>query len=260
MTNVIAIIPARAGSKSVADKNIALMAGFPLIAYSIAAARKSSLIDRVLVSTDSQQYADLAIKYGAEVPFLRPEELSTDTSTDREFMLHAMHWCLDNEAHVPEYWVHLRPTTPLRDTHIMDQAISRLMASGRATSLRSGHKAPESPIKWFQRDSEGFFRGLFDKYNFGKNRLVKERGPEYYNLPKEAFPQVFIPDGYVDVLKADHVMNNSTLHGELIMGFESPVCTEVDSLEELNYLQYQLSQNPSVLLNYLRAEYTEDVA
>ena len=115
MSNIIAIIPARSGSKSVKDKNIALLSGYPLIAYSIVAAKKSELIDRIIISTDSEEYQKIALQYGAEVPFLRPTEYSTDTSTDRDFLIHAMNWLEENERQAPEYWVHLRPTTPLRD-------------------------------------------------------------------------------------------------------------------------------------------------
>src|SRR5574337_1569785 len=110
--SVIAIIPARSGSESIKDKNLALLGGYPLLAYSIVAVKLSSRIDRVLLSTDSEQYAEIGRRYGAEVPFLRPSVLSTDKSTDREFMVHAMEWVRDHEGHVPEFWMHLRPTTP----------------------------------------------------------------------------------------------------------------------------------------------------
>ncbi len=115
MNNVIAIIPARSGSKSVTDKNIKLLSGHPLIAYSIVAAKLSKEIKRVVVSTDSEEYAEIAKKYGAEVPFIRPEIYSKDSSTDRDFFIHAMNWFKDNENTLPEYWVQLRPTTPLRN-------------------------------------------------------------------------------------------------------------------------------------------------
>lgn len=242
-SDIIAIIPARSGSKSVRGKNIALLGGYPLLAYSIIAARLSHKIERVIVSTDSPQYAEMAIKFGAEAPFLRPAELASDTSTDRDFMLHAMHWMLEHEGHVPEYWVHLRPTTPLRKVDVMDRAIDEIQRHPEATSLRSGHLCPESPLKWFKKDDAGFFHGLLDDES------------EYYNLPKQAFSDVYIPDGYVDVVRASHVMNNETLHGDAIWGFVSPICTEVDSPVELDYLEYQIQQKGSPLLNYLQERY-----
>mgnify|MGYP006439282217 FL=1 len=236
MSDIIAIIPARAGSKSLVDKNIKYLSGHPLIAYSIAAAKLSKKIDRVIVSTDSQKYTEIAKQYGAEVPFIRPDKISIDTAIDRDFLIHSMNWFEENENSVPEYWVHLRPTTPLRSIEIIDNAINEIMQDNNATSLRSGHKAPESPLKWFVK-SNYYFRGLVDG--------------EDYNLPKEAFEQVYIPDGFVDVVKSSFVMNNKEIHGDRIIGFESPVCTEVDSVEEFEYIQYQLDKNGSELLNYL---------
>ena len=236
MPDIIAIIPARSGSKSLMDKNIKELSGHPLIAYSIAAAKLSKKIDRVIVSTNSKKYSDIAKYYGAEAPFTRPDEISTDTASDRGFLIHAMDWFKKNEISMPEYWVHLRPTTPLRISEIIDNAISEIVQDNIATSLRSGHKAPESPLKWFIKDSR-YFSGM-----------VNDEG---YNLPKEAFEQVYIPDGFVDVIKYSFVMNNQEIHGDKMIGFESPVCSEVDSSEEFDYIQYQLDKNGSELLDYL---------
>jgi CMP-N,N'-diacetyllegionaminic acid synthase len=128
MAGVIAIISARAGSKSILDKNIASLINHPLIAFSIAAAKLSRKINRVIVSTDSEQYAKIAIKYGAEVPFIRPREFATDSSTDRDFLVHTMEWCNENELQTAEYWVHLRPTTPLRDPVLINKSIKTIQA------------------------------------------------------------------------------------------------------------------------------------
>jgi CMP-N,N'-diacetyllegionaminic acid synthase len=236
MSNIIAIIPARSGSKSLIDKNIKKLSGHPLLAYSIAAAKISNKIDRVIVSTNSKEYSEIAKQYGAEVPFIRPTELAEDLSSDRGFLLHAMNWLKDNENQLPEYWVHLRPTTPLREVKIIDKAIETIINDNNSTSLRSGHKAPESPLKWFFKN-DGYFHGL--------------DSDEAYNLPKEEFDQVYIPDGFIDIVKASFVMNHKAIHGNKIIGFESPVCYEVDSFEEFEYIQYQLEKNGSDLLDYL---------
>ena len=236
MVDIVAIIPARSNSKSLIDKNIKDLSGHPLIAYSIAAAKLSDKIDRVIVSTNSHEYAVIAKKYGAEVPFIRPENYSLDSSTDRDFLIHAMNWFNENENICPEHWVHLRPTTPLRNVDIIDKAIDKVVQDKNATSLRSGHIAPESPLKWFvMRDN--YFKGLV--------------GGEDYNLPKEVFEQVYIPDGFVDVVKSSFVMNSQEIHGDKMIGFESPVCSEVDSAEEFDYIQYQLNERGSELLDYL---------
>jgi CMP-N,N'-diacetyllegionaminic acid synthase len=236
MTDIVAIIPARMGSKSIINKNIINLSGHPLIAYSIAVAKMSLKIDRVIVSTNSKEYADIAKKYGAEVPFIRPEKYSKDYSTDRDFLLHAMNWFDKYENFSPEYWVHLRPTTPLRIFEVVDNAISEIIENKNASSLRSGHKAPESPLKWFIKRNH-YFKGLVEN--------------EDYNLPKEMFEQVYIPDGYVDVVRSSIVKNHQELHGDKMIGFDSPFCTEVDSKEEFEYVEYQLEKNGSDLLDYL---------
>ncbi len=111
LRKVYAIIPARGGSKGVPKKNIRLLAGHPLIAYSIVAARRCRRIDSVIVSTDSQEIADVSRAYGAEVPFLRPKELAQDRSADIDFIRHALDWFEEHDHVEPEMLVHLRPTT-----------------------------------------------------------------------------------------------------------------------------------------------------
>ena len=236
MSNIIAIIPARSGSKSIKDKNIKLLSGHPLIAYSIIAAKLSKKIERVIVSTDSEEYGDIAKKYGAEVPFIRPDTYSKDNSTDRDFFIHAIDWFKENENTIPEYWVHLRPTTPLRVPEKIDEAIDVILNDDTATSLRSGHKAPESPLKWFVKEDK-YFKGLIEN--------------EEYNLPKESFEDIYIPDGYVDIVKTSYLLNNEKTHGENIISFESPVCTEIDSIEEFNYIEYQIQNSENSLLDTL---------
>jgi CMP-N,N'-diacetyllegionaminic acid synthase len=243
----IAIIPARSGSKSVRDKNIVTLGGFPLLAFSIVVAHLSKRVTRVILSTDSEEYAEIGRKFGAEVPFLRPAELSTDTATDRDFMFHAMNWILSHEEDVPEFWVHLRPTTPLREARHMDEAVDLLAKNPNATALRSAHVAPESPFKWFRRNNEGYLMSL----------TSENTSLDQFNLPRQAFPDVYIPDGYVDVIRSSFVLGGSSFHGDKVLGYESPPCTEVDSAEELDRLEFQLQKQESDLLEYLKKNFTE---
>ena len=226
---VIAVIPARSGSKGVKDKNIIEINSVPLFALSIAAA-KSAGIKRVLVSTDSKDYAKLAIRYGAEVPFLRPVHLSDDTSTDYDFMHHALLWIKEHEKSVPEYWVHLRPTSPFRDPEVLIGAI-KILATSNANSLRSAHKAPESPHKWFLKDSNNLFIPF-------KTSLSAEE----LNSPRQQFDSVFIPNGYVDIVKYDNIVKNKDLFGKKILKFETDYTIEIDSLEELDFLNYHIEK------------------
>ncbi|PJZ86300.1 cytidylyltransferase domain-containing protein [Leptospira harrisiae] len=241
MNKAIAIIPARSGSKSIKDKNLAMLSGHPLIAYSIAAGVMSKAVSRTIVSTDSEEYAAIARRYGAEIPFLRPSEFSTDTSTDRDFMLHAMQWVKDHEQNVPEFWVHLRPTTPLRDPKHIDQAVEILELDKEATALRSAHLCSESPFKWFRKNNQGYLTAL----------TSEETSLDRFNLPRQSYPDVYIPDGYVDVVKSSFILNTELFHGNRVIGYVSPACTEVDSPEELDILEFQIKKYGSPLLEYL---------
>jgi CMP-N,N'-diacetyllegionaminic acid synthase len=245
---VYVIIPARGGSKGVPGKNIKELGGHPLLAYSIAAAKLSGRIARTIVSTDSAEIAQIAVRYGAEVPFLRPKKYATDRSPDLDFVLHALNWFKENEEQGPDYLVHLRPTTPLRDPLIVDSAIGLIMDDQAATSLRSGHAAAESPFKWFLRDEHGYFRPI-------REGMTNEE----CNLPRQSFPKVFVPDGYVDILKASFVTETRTLHGEKMIGFESPVCREVDTLEDFAYLEYEAAKRHGPLAKYLHNKCSKEI-
>ncbi len=242
--NIMAIIPARSGSKGVPAKNIRLLGGYPLLAYSIAAAVLSDRIDRVIVSTDSPEIAAIAREYGAEAPFLRPAELARDDSTDLEFMIHAIDWFEEREGEVPDYLAHLRPTTPLRDPALIDAAIDELLSRAEATSLRSAHPAPESPHKWFRRDEAGFFRSLLEN---GDNEAL--------NRPRQAFPDAYIPDGYADLVIPAFVREAGRLYGERMLGFVSPYCVEVDTMDDFDRLEYDLLKNGSPLWTYLNQNF-----
>lgn len=242
--SILAIIPARKGSKGLPDKNIKFLAGHPLIAYSIAAAKLTSNINRVIVSTDSEVYAEIAKKYGADVPFLRPVELAGDRSTDLEFFQHAINWLESNEKMVPDLFVHLRPTTPLRDPVLIRNAIAEIISDSSATSLRSAHKASESPLKWFKRDEFGYFTTMQGDSNL-----------EASNQRRQDFADIFVPDGYVDIVRSKLIRQNNMLHGNKVIGFESPYCVEIDTEEEFEYLEYQICKTGSPLKNYLDNKY-----
>lgn len=234
--NIIAVIPARSGSKGVPDKNIKLLAGKPLIAYSIAAAKKSKLINRIIVSTDSKKYANIAKKYGAEAPFLRPAELAGGKSTDYDWVNHLLNWLDTNEDNNPEYLVHLRPTTPLRDPEIIDNAIEELINNSKATALRSGHEMPETAYKQFELEN-GYYKticvGSFDLDEANKSR--------------QEFPKTYGPNGYVDVLKTKYILDNHLLHGNHVMGFITKYSTEIDSQEEYQFLEWQINKTDKII-------------
>lgn len=241
---VFAIIPARGGSKGVPKKNIKLLGGYPLIAFSIVAAKLCSDIERVIVSTDSSEIAEIAGYYGAEIPFLRPPELAQDTSMDIDFIQHALDWLESHEGSQPDFWVQLRPTAPLRDPGLINTAIRSMRSHGEATSLRSVHELAEPPQK-MMGIRDGFLVGLFPD----------DTRPEYYNLPRQAFPPAYHPNGYVDIIKTDFVKSGNSLHGPHILAFVTPAAVEVDRLEDFEYLEYLIDKNGHTLYEYLKASF-----
>lgn len=144
---ILAIIPARSGSKSVKNKNIRILNGKPMMAYSIEHALSCSRINRVIVSTDSEKYASIARQHGAEVPFIRPEEISGDESLDIEVFEHALKFLKENEDYIPDIVVQLRPTYPIRCIEDINNTIKMLIENETADSIRCLAPAKETPYK-----------------------------------------------------------------------------------------------------------------
>lgn len=234
MEKTYAIIPARCGSKGVPDKNIKLLSGKPLIAYSIMAARKSTFIDRVVVSTDSSKYAEIALEFGAEAPFIRPAEFSTDQSGDPEVMNHALDWFQENNWVEPSLIVHLRPTTPFRDPVILDDAIKHFRKLPVDTALRSVHEMSNTAYKSFEIDN-----GLL------KNTITGDFNLDASNHPRQFYPKTYDCNGYVDILRTSFIKNNTEkIHGNNVYAFVTPFVGEVDTLEEFEYLEFMAAKHP----------------
>lgn len=236
MADVVAIIPARSGSKGVVDKNIKLLAGHPLIAYSVAAAQLTNGIDRIVVSTDSKEYADIARKYGAEIPFLRPDEISGDNSTDYDFIKHVLNWMQDNEGLRPDYLVHLRPTTPLRNPVYIEEAIERIRHDEYGTALRSVHEMPETAYKTVEVD-RGYLRCICS----GSLDL------DSANNPRQVFPKTYIANGYVDIYKSSYVVKNKKILGDKVIAYITPRIFEVDTVDDFDYLEYLVAKEPAIV-------------
>lgn len=235
MSKVIALIPARSGSKGVPNKNTRLLGGRPLIAWSIMAAKRAGSIDRVIVSTDSYEYAQLAIQLGAEAPFLRPAEISGDRSTDFDFIAHALDWLADNDGE-PEYIVHIRPTTPFRDPAQIDAAVRLFQRSKVATALRSAHEMSESAYKTFEIAPEGQFKRL------GADGTALDAA----NNARQQFPATYQANGYVDVLSTRFIRDNNLIHGGWVLPFITPTVVEVDTEDDFALLEYQLARTPNI--------------
>ena len=232
MSDIMAFIPARSGSKSVVHKNIKLLKNHPLIAYSVRAACLTRGIDRVIVSTDSENYADISKKYGAEVPFLRPAKFAQDQSGDIDWILHALNWLKKEEGISPRLIVHLRPTTPLRQPRVIEQALQAIELNPEATALRSVHEMSQTAYKCFEKDGD-----------YLACICSSMRDIESTNLGRQSFPKTYEPNGYVDILKTDFFLRHNKIHGDRVVAFQTDRVCDVDTLEDFRYLEYQVNQN-----------------
>jgi len=198
---VLAIIPARGGSKGIPGKNIRDFSGYPLIAWSIAAAKQSGLVTRVIVSTDDENIAAVARAWGAETPFLRPAEYAQDRTTDLPVFEHALHWLSDHENYHPEVVVQLRPTSPIRPRTCVDDAVRTLLQHADASSVRGVVPAGQNPHKMW-------------RLNAGEqapmtNLLAVEGIEEPYNSPRQILPNIFWQTGHIDAIRPDAILNGS---------------------------------------------------
>jgi len=206
MTETLALIPARGGSKSIPRKNIRPFAGHPLIAYSIAAGLAAELVSRVVVSTDDEEIAAIARRYGAEAPFLRPAELAQDHTADLPVFQHALEWLGEHEGYQPEIVVQLRPTSPFRRVAHIDQSIYRLLERPEADSVRTMCVPFQNPFKMWRIGPDGFVQPL-----------LGAEYPEPYNMPRQLLPEVFWQTGYVDAAWADTILQKGSMTGERIL-------------------------------------------
>jgi len=221
MTEVLAIIPARGQSKGLPGKNLRLLNGHPLIAYSIAAALQAKLVNRVICSTDSLEIADVAKKYGAEIPFIRPEELARDDSPDIDFFIHAIN-TLGKTGYKPDIIVQLRPTDPIRRTNLIDDGIQLMIDNPQADSVRTITEPANSPYKMWTINGSGYLDPL----------LTLENVPEPFNLPRQQLPAIWWHIGVLDIVRTDVVISNNSISGTKIL----PLMVDHDSSADIDNL------------------------
>ena len=206
MSEVLAIIPARGGSKSIPHKNIRSFAGHPLIAYSIAAGRAAESVSRLIVSTDDEQIARVSRRYGAEVPFMRPPNLAEDNTPDLPVFRHALEWLAERERYFPEIVVQLRPTSPLRRAWHIDQAVLSLLAHPEADAIRTVCMPFQNPFKMWRIRPDGQMEPL-----------IKTEHNEPYNMPRQLLPDVYWQTGYVDAAWSDTILKKESMTGDAIL-------------------------------------------
>ena len=221
---ILALIPARGGSKSIPRKNLRLVAGKSLIAHSIEHARGSHVITRVMVSTEDPEIAQVAKQWRAEVPFFRPVELAADETPDLPVFQHALNWLHQHERYVPDVVVHLRPTAPIRRVETIDRAIRTFLAHPDADSLRSVSLASQNPYKMWVIASDGYLEPVV--------RLAD--GRESWNQPRQSLPRAYWQNSYLDLTRPTVILRVGSMTGRHILPFvvDEP-CVEIDYADQL---------------------------
>jgi N-acylneuraminate cytidylyltransferase len=227
---ILALIPARGGSKSVPRKNLLVLGGKPLIAHSIGQALASRHITRTLVSTDDAEIADVARRFGADVPFMRPSAFAEDQSPDLDVFRHALEWLRDREGYRSDLVVHLRATGPVRRVALIDAAIETMLAHPEADSLRSVSRPIQSPYKMW-RIAGGRLEPL----------LRLDGVAEAHSTPRQGLPEVYWQNGYVDIIRPRVILERGLMTGDHVIPFliEEPVL-ELDYPEAIPEIEAAL--------------------
>lgn len=200
------LIPARGGSKSIPGKNVRPFCGHPLLEWSVAAGLESQRVDRVIVSTDDPEIAEVARRAGAEVPFLRPAHLALDDTLDLPVFQHALQWLEEQEGYAPEAFVQLRPTSPLRPSGLVDLALGILDADPAIESVRAVTPSGENPHKMWRMAAGGRLESL----------LTLPDVPEPFNQPRQALPPTYWQTGHIDVIRRPTIVQKGSLSGDRV--------------------------------------------
>lgn len=228
---ILALIPARGGSKGVPRKNLRCLAGKPLIVYTIEAALQANFIDRIIVSTDDLEIANISKKYGAEVPFIRPEVLATDGAKGIDVVLHAMQWLEDHNEKF-DLLMLLQPTSPLRDSEDIENALGLFMRKN-ADAVVSVCEVEHSPL-WMNTLREDLcMKDFIDKEVLNKNRQQLEI---YYRL-----------NGAIYLAKWDFIKQYKSFYGDKTYAYIMPreKSVDIDSEFDLQFAEF-LMRNKNI--------------
>ena len=202
---VLAVVPARGGSKGLPRKNLAPFLGRPLIEWSIRAGLEAETVTRTLVTTDDEEIAAAARAAGADVPFLRPAELAEDHVLDLPVFQHVIRWLDEAEGYRPDLVVQLRPTSPIRPDGVVDRAVRLLLDDDGADSVRAVVPPPSNPYPMWRIDGDRL------------SPLLESDVPEHWNAPRQALPTVYWQTGTIDVMRTATLMDLDSMSGKHII-------------------------------------------
>jgi len=205
MPSAVALIPARSGSERVRDKNVRPLAGHPLLAYAVAAARGAGVFDRVVCSTDSGKTAEVAQRYGAEIPFLRPTELATSTSPDIEWITHA----LGELGEHYDLFAIVRATNPFRGGDVLRRGLEQLLATPEADSIRAVELVKQHPGKMWVLEGRTM-RPLLEQSQLD----VAWHAGQY-----QALPPIYVQNSALEIAWTRVVSQTGTREGKVVAPF-----------------------------------------
>jgi len=230
---VLALIPARGGSKSLPRKNIRPLAGHPLVAYSVAAGRQARLVNRVIVSTDDEEIAQVARTYKAETPFMRPAEFAQDNTTDFPVFAHALGWLAEQEGYRPDVVVQLRPTSPIRPPDLVDRAVQLLLDHPEADSVRGVVPSGQNPHKMWRIGADGRMIPLLQVPGIA----------EAYNAPRQALPPTYWQTGHIDAIRVNTIYEQHSLSGKVILPLilDPRYMIDIDTVNDMRRAEWLLA-------------------
>jgi CMP-N,N'-diacetyllegionaminic acid synthase len=208
MPSLVALIPARSGSERVRDKNIRPLAGHPLVAYAIASAREAGIFDRIVCSTDSGKIAEVAQRYGADVPFLRPAKYATATSPDIEWITHT----LEQLEHHYDLFAIVRATNPFRGPDVLCRGLEQLLATPEADSIRAVELVKQHPGKMWVIEGKTM-RPLLDQSHLAS---------AWHAGQYQALPEVYVQNSALEIAWTRAVSQTGTREGRVV----APYLTE----------------------------------
>jgi N-acylneuraminate cytidylyltransferase len=234
---VLAIVGVRSGSKGLADKNIAPLGGHPLLAWILAAARRSERVTRLVVSTDSPEYAEIARRYGAETPVLRPAELASDDAPDVLYIAHVLDHLERTEAYTPDVVLRLLATSPLQQPDDLDRAVDALLEDPAASSVMVVAEARQHPMKALRRERD----------DAGRERLVAYHRTNGGTEPaaRQAYPVAYVRANVV-ATRPTTIQRTGTLAGDAVACVEIPAARAVDIDSEIDLVLAQVLLDRSV--------------
>jgi N-acylneuraminate cytidylyltransferase len=235
-SRIVGLIPARAGSKRVPNKNVLRLHGHPLLAYTISAALDSGVFEKVIVSTDSDEYAQIALHYGAEVPFLRPNSLAQDSSADIGWVAHA----LENLALIGyefEIFSILRPTSPFRNASTIRRAYEEFSSRTDIDSIRAVELCSQHPGKMWRIKGDHLVPLL----------SVQPDGLDWFSSPTQSLPEVWVQNASLEIAFSRCVLESESISGNRIAPFKTVFPEGIDINSEFDFARAKMVVDEGLL-------------